>query len=97
MAQYIKGNWSDKFFNHFVLLRGNIANLNVTRISLLYLDAKFLGKGRTILRDCLSPHGKPLYTVMGRIAILIIILSVLHSVFPGSAPGKLTLQVLMVF
>jgi hypothetical protein len=44
VAQYLKDAWSDKFLNYSVLLRENIANLNATRVSVLSLDARFLGK-----------------------------------------------------
>jgi hypothetical protein len=44
LAQYLKGTWLDKFLNYSLLLWENLVNLNVTRVSMLSLDARFLEK-----------------------------------------------------
>jgi hypothetical protein len=44
LAQYLEGSWSDKFLDYSVLLMENLPSLNVTRVSVLSLDARFLEK-----------------------------------------------------
>ena len=44
MAQCLKGTCSNQFLNYPVLLREKIVNINMTKVSVLSLDAGFLGK-----------------------------------------------------
>ena len=74
LAQYLEGTWSDNFLNYSVLLRENIANLNVTTVFVLSLNAGFLEK----VWDNIKRHFDPLWIVnsalMGWIVILVTIL-----------------------
>ena len=80
-----------------MLLRENIANLNATRVSVLFLDDRFLCKVWDNIKRLFDPSWVANYAVMGGIVILIIILfkclaqhiSRQHSII------KATLQVLM--
>ena len=74
LAQYLEGTWSDKFLNYSVLLRENIANLNATRVSVLFLDDRFLCKVWDNIKRLFDPLLIATYAMMGGIVILIIIL-----------------------
>ena len=56
MAQYLEGTWSDKFLNYSVLLRENIVKLNVTRVYVLSLEARFLGKVGENIKRLIDPY-----------------------------------------
>ena len=57
-----------------MLLRENIANLNAIRVSVLPLDARFLGKVWDNIKRLCNPMWIAIYSMMGGIVILIIIL-----------------------
>lgn len=86
LAQYLECTWSDKFRNYSVLLTKNIANFNGTRVSVLSPDARFLGKVCDNIKRLFDTLWIATYTMIGGIVILVIILNVLDSTFPGIAP-----------
>ena len=81
MAQYLEGNWPDKFLNYSVLLRENIANLNATRVSVLFLDDRFLCKVWDNIKRLFDPLWIAIYALVGEIVILIIIFYMFHTAY----------------
>jgi hypothetical protein len=80
-----------------VLLKEKIANLNVTRVSVLSQDARFLGKVGNNIKRLFDPSSTATYAMMGGIVILIIILfkCPTQHISRQCSINKATLQVLM--
>lgn len=80
-----------------MLLKEKIANLNVTRVSVLSQDARFLGKVGNNIKRLFDPSSTATYAMMGGIVILIIILlkCFVQHISRQCSINKVTLQVLM--
>jgi hypothetical protein len=96
-AQYIYDTWSNKSLNYSVLLGKNIANINATIVSVLFLDTEFLSKVWENIKRVFDPSWIAIHVMMGRIVLLIIILLKYLSphILRQCSISKVALQVLM--
>ena len=80
-----------------MLLRENIASFNMTSVSVLSFDARFLGKVWDNIKRLFDPLWIATYAMMGGTVILIITLlkCLVQHISRQSSINKVTLQVLM--